>query len=140
MLVPALILVASAADPAAVTAADGEWRAALQGRNRVALEKLVAPEYTLTTAAGVTARGPWLESAFRWQTKALEWREPPHVDVFGDAAVVRGTLHWHVIKDKPDARTGSAEMDQDFLVTDVWVRRGGQWQVVARHSTIPLKR
>jgi hypothetical protein len=139
MLVVAVALLASAADPAMIMAADAQWREGLLRHDKAALEKVIAPEYTLTIAAGTAPRAAWMENALRWQTKALEWREPPHVDVYGDAAVVRGTLQWHVIKDKPDPRTGTAELDQDFLITDVWIRRAGQWQVVARHSTMPLK-
>lgn len=140
MLVVALTLLASITDPTTVLAADGQWRDGLLHKDKAALEKIVAPEYTLTTALGLTTRESWMENGVVWQTKALEWRAPPHVDLYGDSAVVRGTLHWHVVKDKPDPRTGSAVIDLDFLVTDVWIRRSGHWQVVARHSTIPVAR
>ena len=128
------ILVAASA----VLSADAQWRDGLLHKDKALLEKVVAPEYTLSTAMGVTPREVWMKMGVLWKTLDLAWRAPPHVDEYGDAAVVRGVLHWHVLKDKPDARTGSADVDQDFLVTDVWIKRAGQWQVVARHSTIPL--
>jgi hypothetical protein len=136
MLVLIATLLVNAPDP--ILAADAQWRQALVGKNQAAFEKIVAPEYFLATAMGVMPRAHWMANALIWDTKAIEWRGTPHVDVYADSAVVSGTLHWHVIKDKPDPRTGSKEMDQDFLVTDVWVRRAGHWQVVARHSTIPV--
>ncbi len=129
---------ANDANPAAIAAADDAWRAGILASNLETLERVVGAEFTLTTAFGVVPRPAWMANSKAWQTKALEWRYAPHVDVYSDAAVVRGTLHWNVIKDKPDPRTGSAEVDLDFLVTDVWVRRTGQWQVVSRHSTLPL--
>ena len=137
----AAVAVSAGNDPSKdLLAADLAWRQGLLHRDKVALEKVVGPDFTLTGAAGVLPREAWMKNAVIWDTKLLEWREPPRVQVYGDAAIVSGTLRWHVIKDKPDARTGTAEFDQDFLVTDVWIRQGGQWQVVARHSTIPLKR
>lgn len=123
----------------AILAADDRWRAGILHSDRAALEKVVALEFTLSGAFGTVPRQAWMENSLLWQTRSVDWRGAPHVDVFGDAAVLRGTLHWHVIKDKPDPRTGTAELDLDFIVTDVWIRRAGQWQVVARHSTIPLK-
>ncbi len=123
---------------AAVVAADEAWRADILRKDMDALEREVGAEFTLTTAFGVVPRPAWMANSKAWQTKAVAWREAPHVDRYADVAIVRGTLHWNVIKDKPDPRTGSAELDLDFLVTDVWVRRSGQWQIVARHSTIPL--
>lgn len=125
--------------PKDLLAADLLWRQAILHKDRVALEKVVGADYTLTTANGVTPREQWMKSGVLWDTKVLEWREPPRVLVYGDAAVLSGLLRWHVLKDKPDPRTGTAELDVAFLVTDVWIRREGQWQVVARHSTIPNK-
>jgi hypothetical protein len=57
-----------------------------------------------------------------------------------DVAVAKVTLHWH-------ARfTGRAvevwrthELDEDFQITDVWVRCEGRWQVVSRTSIPILK-
>ena len=140
MFAMVMALLASTPAPAALFAADTQWREGLLRQDKAALETIIAPEYTLTTAFGLTTRETWLQSAVVWVTKAIEWRGTPHVDLYGEAALVRGTLHWHVVKDKPDPRTGSAELDLDFFVTDVWMRRAGHWQVVSRHSTVPLER
>ena len=137
IMVMAALLASASAD---VLAADAQWRQGIGASDKAALEKVVGARYTLTTAAGVSDRKLWMEKAVVWKTSLLEWRAAPRVDVYGDAAVVSGTLHWKVKKDAPDPRTGSADVDQDFLVTDVWIREGGAWKVVARHSTLPLTR
>jgi hypothetical protein len=53
-----------------------------------------------------------------------------HVRFFGDTAVVQGMETWT----RKRGRTGH------FIWTDTWVRRGGQWQIVAAEDvTVPIK-
>ena len=52
------------------------------------------------------------------------------VNIFGDAAVVKSRL-------SQVARVGDQPWNETFMLTDVWVRRNGRWQVVARHSSTP---
>ncbi|MCU1277966.1 MAG: hypothetical protein JWM53_1512 [bacterium] len=113
-----------------------QWAAALIKRDRDTLEQLVGDEYALTTAAGTTARARWMQSAFVWETKAATLRDGWSVQLYGDVAIARGVMFWHVLKDAPDPRTGSKEMKSDFSLLDVWVKRAGRWQVVARHSIL----
>lgn len=138
MIILMAALLASA--NAEVLAADTRWRKGIVASDKAELEKVVGAHFTLTTAVGVADRQQWMEKTLLWKTLLVEWRAAPRVDVYGDAAIVAGTLRWKVKKDAPDPRTGSAEMDQDFIVTDVWIREAGTWRVVARHSTIPLAR
>jgi hypothetical protein len=42
-----------------------------------------------------------------------------------------------MLLDRPDPRTNSSELKSEFLISDLWVKRDGRWQVVARHSTLP---
>ena len=137
MLLALALLLASPLPAAELIAREAEWSQALLAKDQPALEKLLGAEYTLTTAGGVTPRAKWLDTLLHhMQPKALELREP-EVQVYGDVALVRGTFFWHVLLEKPDPRTGSAELKGDFLISDLWVKRDGRWQVVARHSTIP---
>ncbi|MDB4965797.1 MAG: nuclear transport factor 2 family protein [Myxococcales bacterium] len=113
-----------------------EWAAALMTPERSKLEQMLGDEFTLTTAAGTTPRVKWMATADKWQTKAAELRDGWSVQVYGDVAIARGVFFWHVLKDAPDPRTGSKEVKSDFSLLDVWVKRGGRWQVVARHSIL----
>ncbi len=137
MIVMAALLASAHAD---ILAADAQWRQGILASDKAALEKVIGARYTLTTSAGVADRALWMKNVGLWKTGVVEWRAEPRVDVYGDAAVVSGTLHWKVKKDAPDPRTGSADLDLDFLVTDVWIREAGSWKVVARHSTLPMAR
>ena len=122
-----------------VLAREKEWAAAIVRKDEKALENILGSEYSLITANGETQRNVWLEGAVKWMDhKALEFREG-RVQVYGDVAVVRCTVHWHVLlKGKlQDPRFGTREINSDFRITDVWVKRDGRWQVVLRHSTVP---
>ena len=100
------------------------WRRADNGR----LEEILAPEFTLTSA-GRPDRQPrrgWGCSPASEQSFAYSGFR---IDVFGDAAVVRSRI---LI-----ATVGDQRWDGTFALTDVWIRRAGRWQVVARHSSTP---
>lgn len=50
------------------------------------------------------------------------------VRVFGDAAIVTGKAALR------DAKYNGKDVSGDYLFTDVFVKRNGQWQAVASHS------
>ena len=131
------LLLAAPAPADELIAREQQWSRALIAKDEAELEKILGAEYTLTTANGVTPRAKWLDTLLHhMQPKELELREP-QVQFYGDVALVRGTFFWYVLLDKPDPRTGSAELKSSFLISDLWVKRDGRWQIVARHSTIP---
>jgi ketosteroid isomerase-like protein len=51
------------------------------------------------------------------------------VRTYGDVAVMQS--RWH-----QRARLRGDDWSGEGLLTDVWVRRDGRWQVVARHSSL----
>ena len=108
---------------------------AVRRRDIDALERLLAPGFTLTTGrpgAEVRSRGEYLRSTREeYVVDDFEFEELA-VDDYGDAAVVHSRY-------RQDGRLGSTDRSQPFRMTDVWVRRGGRWQAVARHAT-PLER
>jgi hypothetical protein len=50
------------------------------------------------------------------------------IDIFGDTAVVHARFS--------QIASYTVDLSNVFRLTDVWSRRGGRWQVVARHSSI----
>jgi hypothetical protein len=51
------------------------------------------------------------------------------VDVFGDTGVIHARY-------SQVANFESTNLSNVFRLTDIWARRDGRWQVVARHSSI----
>ena len=98
------------------------------------LEAILAPEFTLVSARTdrLVDRAGWLALLDTVKGEAFTY-DDIQVDVFGDAAVVHARA-------TQVARVGGQRWDGSFVLTDVWVRRDGRWQVVARHSSTPPAR
>jgi ketosteroid isomerase-like protein len=105
-----------------------DWMRAGQTRDWALLGRLVAPEFTMTGAAGVVDRAAWMRNAAERMTlESFSYTEPV-ITVYGDVALMRSRwTQTATLDDKP--------WNGEFLLTDVWVRRDHGWQVVARHST-----
>lgn len=111
-------------------------------RDSVRLEKLLSPSFTIIGAGStsdnpVTDRALYLCNALRFSWPRREVRVL-EVQLLGDVAVVRCVWRGEApppsdVIPIPVPEGGAFE----FLLTDVWVRRDEEWQVVARHSSIP---
>jgi len=107
------------------------WMDAWQREDRQALEAILAPEFTLTSARTdqLVDREGWLGMLDRVRNESFQYSDF-RIDVFGDAAVVRSRL-------TQVATVDDQRWDATFMLTDVWIRRDDRWQVVARHSSSP---
>ena len=108
------------------------WMDAWIAKDRPTCERILADDFLLTSARGALmsksewlagAMGPFVCSSFKW--------EQIQVRPFGDVAIVHG-------RSTQEATVSGQDWSGLFLVTDVWVRRNGLWQVVSRHGTGPL--
>jgi ketosteroid isomerase-like protein len=107
-----------------------EYQAAVAARDLDALERLLAPEFTLTTGRPgneVRGRAEYLEiTAGRYAIDEFAFEELEVIDLGPEAAVVRSR---YVQRGSMDG----ADRSQPFLMTDVWARRSAGWQLVTRH-------
>ena len=107
------------------------WMAAWVERDRATCERILADDFLLTSARGIPMRkSDWLAAMSSFVCTVFTWEELV-VRPFGDTAVVHG-------RSRQQASVSGQDWSGVFLVTDVWVRRNGQWQVVSRHGTGPL--
>jgi hypothetical protein len=122
---------AIAADVATITALEDRWSQAFLTKDIAFLEQIVAPEFEVHGWRGgrylFTGRARWMEGARQWgfiehPSKVL------HVRVYGDTAVatVKGKL---LVE-----RNGRQIRNNEWVVTDTWLRRNGRWQVVFRYA------
>lgn len=107
------------------------WMDAWRRQDRVRLDEILAPEFTLTSARTdrLVDRAEWLSLLDSVRNESFAYSDF-RIDVFGDAAIVRSRL-------SQVATVGDQRWDAIFALTDVWIRREGRWQVVARHSSTP---
>jgi Domain of unknown function (DUF4440) len=100
-------------------------------RDRAFIERILAPEWSVTQANGsILSRANVLRSAF--ETEALRVKsmviDDVTVGMFGTTAVVRGRT----------AATGTDKnlaFDVRMRFTDVFLKRNGEWQAVASHAS-----
>jgi ketosteroid isomerase-like protein len=109
-----------------------ELQAAVAARDVETLERLLGPEFTLTTGRPgneVRGRAEYLEiTATRYAIDEFAFEELEVIELGADAALVRSRY----------AQRGSmdgADRSQPFLMTDVWARRPAGWQLVTRHAS-----
>lgn len=116
-----------------VVAAEREWADAVKTRDRARAEQILADEFVLTGPATqrlstrrVTTKGVWLDTLARLEVRHFDLIEP-RVLMHGDTAVVnlRASIDWSL---------GERKLPSDYLLTDVWIKRDGRWQVVLRSS------
>lgn len=94
-------------------------------------ERLLAPEFRLRSVAtdAIVDRDEWLHQARsgRITGTAFEYDEMD-VQVMGDTAVTMS-------RTSQQASIAGQDWSATLHITDVWVRRDGEWQVVARHAS-----
>jgi len=124
---------AARADVAAeIRAQEAAWEQAIEAGDRRRLGSLLAPEFRLMRAENgrvlLTSRAQWFANLTGYTLHEYEVRV---VDVAtaGNTAIATVEGHWKV------GIEGRGIREENFILSDTWVRRRGKWQVVYRHST-----
>jgi len=103
--------------------------AAAAARDVPTCDRMLAPEFTLTTGRTgneVRSRAEWLEitgTSYVIDSFEFQWI---HVIDLGHVAVARSRYQQR-------GALGAADRTQSYLMTDVWAQRGRDWQLVTRH-------
>jgi hypothetical protein len=112
-----------------------QWMDAVVKRDQGALDRIMGDEFTLASAYSTgerTSKAQFMKNVLQ-SVKGQEFIfHDSHADLYGDVAVFKSRVKSKYTFDQDD-RTG------DYLITDVWVNRDGRWQVVSRHSSLPVK-
>ena len=104
------------------------WTDAIIRRDVTAADRILGEEYALMAGGlGVMPRDKWLAALPDYVTHAIEFSDVT-IRVYGETAVMRSRV-------KQSATVFGKDRSGEMLVTDVWVKRDGRWQVVARHTS-----
>jgi ketosteroid isomerase-like protein len=109
-----------------------EWMSAMQVRDMDRLEELVGQEFrfmAIHLGPEPMTREQWMGAAREGYTIVSFAFERMDIDVHGDTGVIHARY-------SQVASYESTNLSNVFQLTDVWARRDGRWQVVARHSSI----
>jgi ketosteroid isomerase-like protein len=119
-------------DSAELAELEEGWMRAMQARDEEALERLVAPGFRFTAvhlAPEPMSRDQWMGAALGGYRILSFAYESMDIDVFGDTAVIHARYSQMATYD-------GVNLSNAFRLTDIWARRDGAWQVVARHSSV----
>ena len=108
------------------------WMRAMQVRDEEELERLVAQGFRFTAlhlAPEPMSREQWMGAALGGYRILSFAYESMDIDVFGDTAVIHARYSQMATYD-------GVNLSNAFRLTDIWARRDGAWQVVARHSSV----
>ncbi len=107
------------------------WRDALFAKDEAALRELIHPQFKLvgirsTGSVGVGLE-EWLVALQRMDIASLDVRVIDSI-ACDETIVATVDAQWKV-------RFMGQPIDERVLLTDVWVREGGRWKVIRRHSS-----
>ena len=114
-----------------LVALEHEWAQAIVEKDMEKLERIVGQEYTLAAnnfPGGRTrlSRQEWMATVPVYEVHSYEFANVVVHD-YQEAAVVLADL-------KLQATVRGEDRSGSFTLTDVWAKRDGRWQVVARSS------
>lgn len=108
-----------------------EWRDALIAKDEATLRRLIHPQFKLvgirSTGSVTVDLEQWIEALKRMDIANLEVRVSDCV-ALDNTIVATVDAQWKV-------RYLGQVIDERVLLTDVWVREQGGWQVIRRHSS-----
>ncbi len=111
-----------------IRTASAAWADAIARRDVVAVEHILGAEYSLMAPGlGEMPRATWIASLPEYVVHSYAFHDI-RIYVYGEAAVMRSRYEQR-------ATVFGKDRSGEMLVTDVWVKRDGRWQVVARHTS-----
>ena len=121
-------------DAATVRALELKWTESYKQRSIDILSSLLAEEFVITVEDGnVYSKAGYISHTADSKVRVdVAEMSDLKVRVHGDTAVVTGAYHEKGVSE------GKTYEYRDRL-TDVWVKTGGKWQVVASHYSVPFK-
>lgn len=108
-----------------------QWLDAYEQNDPVAMDRIVADDFTITFPSGRVQTKPELMATIKSPRRAGQPRQRFYTDgvqsrAYGDTVILVGRVTAEYERDgKPFKETSR--------YTDTYVRRGGRWQVVASH-------
>lgn len=109
---------------------EARWQEALTRRDVAMLDRLMAEDYVLTTISGQVVNKTRVLAEVKSSNATAEVRNTDVVvRVYGDAAVVTGLV-------LISGRFNNQDVSTESRYMKVYVKRKGQWRVVAAQATL----
>jgi ketosteroid isomerase-like protein len=110
-----------------------QWMEAVRKRDHAALERIIAEEFELVSATtGFVDRPRYFREIDEYELEEFEYLESK-INLHGDWAISHSRY-------SQKASHQGRPLHADYYLSDVWVFRDGRWQVIVRHSSVPVER
>lgn len=109
-----------------------EWMEGWRRKDRETCARILADDFIITSATGaVLNKQQWLDNIIGpFECEEFIW-ERVNVRLYDKAAIVNAVV-------KQQAEIYGADWSGIFLLTDVWIQRDGNWNIVSRQGTGPF--
>ena len=108
-----------------------DWRDALCRKDMKRLESLVHKDFVLI---GTRSTGPFMMNREQW-LDAIQRRDVDAIELEVQDATVLDNLMIGTIHARWRLKYLGRVIEDCVVLTDVWVKDGGRWQAIRRHST-----
>lgn len=116
---------------------ESEWMGAVVRRDGKVLDQLVADDFLLVSerwdgTRELTPKQPWIRNSLTTiEAKSFSY-DKVRIQVRENMVVLHGLFTY-------EATNNGKPWGGTVRVTDVWVKEGGRWRVLARHASRPLQ-
>ncbi|HWP82436.1 MAG TPA: nuclear transport factor 2 family protein [Bacteroidota bacterium] len=116
---------------------ESEWMGAVVRRDDKVLDQLVADDFLLVSerwdgTRELTPKQPWIRNSLTTiEAKSFSY-DKVRIQVRENMVVLHGLFTY-------EATNNGKPWGGTVRVTDVWVKEGGRWRVLARHASRPLQ-
>jgi ketosteroid isomerase-like protein len=118
-------------DAASIRALESKWMVAYKQRQVATLSSLLADDYVITVEDGSTYGkvGFISYNAGALRVDSVEMSDL-NIRMHGNIAVVTGAYHER-------GESHGKSYDYHDRLTDIWMKNGGEWQLIASHYSFP---
>jgi uncharacterized protein DUF4440 len=108
-----------------------DWRDALCSKDMKRLQSLVHKDFILI---GTRSTGPFMMNREQW-LEAIQRRDVEAIELEVQDATVLDNLMIGTVQARWRLKYLGRIIEDCVVLTDVWVKEGGRWQAIRRHST-----
>jgi ketosteroid isomerase-like protein len=128
------LLAQEKSDAATIRALETKWTESYKQHSIDILSSLLAEDFVITVEDGSTfSKAGYISHTADSSVKVqVAEQSDLRVRIHGDTAIVTGAYY-------EKGESNGKRYEYHDRLTDVWMKIGGKWQVVASHYSVPLK-
>ena len=107
-----------------------KWMTAWKNKDVATIRKILSDDFTLTSSlsgGGLVDKEDWIAKLRVYDCKEFRF-DKIQVRLYENTSIVNSWFH-------QEATANGQDWNGDFLITDVWVKKNEDWQVVTRHAS-----